>query len=236
MVTKKDLDAMSENLSTHFEEMLTKSINELKNTIIDNLKQSNELLQLKVRSLENEVNVLKQDHIEYMKHVEASFQHGRCEQIIVSGIPESVSHEELEEKCRDLLNQIKKYPVNTRDIAACHRVGKKGDTILRFINRKDADDCLENRRKLKNIDRGAVGLEEDVKIFVNENLSPYMSKLAFHCRTLKRANMIEKVTTFKGVVKITRTVGAENRTMTNIIKHKVDLVKIFPNLDEILKI
>ena len=115
-------------------------------------------------------------------------------------------------------------------------MGKKGDIILRFVNRKDADDCLENRRKLKDVDRGAVGLKDDVRIFVNENLSPFISQLAFYCRQLKKVNLISKVTTFKGVIKITRSVGDDNHPVTSIIRHKIDLTNIFPDLNNILNI
>ena len=61
-----------------------------------------------------------------------------------------------------------------------------------------------------------------------------MAKLAFYCRVLKRQNFVEKVTTFKGVIKIRRTVG--DRPVSNIIGHKKDLEIIFSNLDELLSI
>ena len=237
MVTKRDLDKLNDDLSANFQAILTQSIEELKNTIIDNLKKSNELLQIKVKSLENEIDLLKESNVEYVKHTEASLQHGRLENIILSGIPESVQQVELEDKSRAILNFYKVNPVECRDIAACHRVGKKPDVILRFVNRKDAEDCLANRKKLKNLDLEALGFEPGTKIFVNENLSPYMSKIAYYCRTLKRQNLIEKVTTFKGVVKIFRLIDGSpgrNRTVTNVIGHKQDLQKIFPNLDEFL--
>ena len=130
------------------------------------------------------------------------------------------------------MNSIKTYDVVKRDIAACHRLGKNDDTIIRFVNRKDADDCLENRGKLRNINRGEFGLEEGSNIYIKENLSPYMSRLAYFCRVLKRKQYIEKTTSFKGVVKIFRTV--DNRNLANIIGHKKDLEKIFPNLNELL--
>ena len=81
-----------------------------------------------------------------------------------------------------------------------------------------------------------MGLKDDVRIFVNENLSPFISQLAFYCRQLKKVNLISKVTTFKGVVKITRSLGVENRPVTSIIRHKIDLANIFPDLNNILNI
>ena len=240
MVTKTELEdtikKLTITLNSDFQKLMAESIDVLKNTIIDNLKEANEDLQRKVGQLEAEINTLKRENIEQIKQTEASFQHGRLEQLIVSGIPATIPHEELEDKCRSILNQIKDYSV-TRDISACHRVGKKNDTIIRFVNRKDVEDCLINRSKLKDLDREAVELKPDAKIFVSENLSPYMARLAFYCRMLKRQHLIDKITTFKGVIKITRPVGPgcePNRP--DVIGHKQDLEKLFPNLDGLLKV
>ena len=222
VLTKKDLDEVTVEIKESFKVMLTKSIDELKNTIIDNLKKSNELLQMKVGVLETEVKALKKEHIEYVKQAESSFQHGRLEQIIVSGIPESVSHEELESKVCSILNNVKTHKIGERDIAAYHRMGKKGDTILRFVNRKDAEDCLANRKQLQNFDLESVGFQPDTQIYISENLSPYMSRLAYYCRVLKRRGKINRLTTFKSLIKISRSVGGEGST--DVIQHKEDLL------------
>ena len=91
-----------------------------------------------------------------------------------------------------------------------------------------------NRKKLESFDREKVGLEPDTKIFINENLSPYMAKLAFYCRVLKRKHLIAKLTTFKGVIKINRTV--DGRPLSKVIGHKKDLELIFPNLNDLLNV
>ena len=69
---------------------------------------------------------------------------------------------------------------------------------------------------------------------VNENLSPFMRKLAYYCRVLRRKGFIERVTTFKGIVKIYRTVGHDQHA-ASIIGHKQDLEKLFPNLDDLIQ-
>ena len=236
MVTKNEMNESIEKLNTtlteNFKKMLDDSISELKNTIIDNLKTSNELLLKKVSDLENEVDKLKTENIELTRRSEVAFQHGRQNQIIISGIPEEIEHDDLEATTIRVLNKIKDHKINERDVEACHRVGKKSETILRFVNRKDAEDCLSNRKKLANFDREAVGLDPDVNIYVNGNLSPYMNKLAFYCRVLKRRGKIARMTTFKGVIKITMNTGG--RVATNVIGHKQDLVKFFPDLDALI--
>ena len=237
VLTKVDIDeaitSMSTKLTSSFQTMLDDSINEIKNSIIENLRLSNQNLQDRVNSLEREVKELKEAHVTLERSSEAAFQHGRLEQVVISGIPAEVEHKDLEEKSLRILNEIKNVQIQSRDIAACHRLGKKNDTIIRFINRKDADDCFENRMKLKNINREEHGLAPGANIYIRENLSPYISKLAYYCRELKRREYIEKVTTFKGVIKIFRTVE-NSRMVKSVIGHKDDLLKFFPNLNEIL--
>lgn len=240
MVTKKEVEdiitTLSTNITATFKKMLDDSINEIKNTIIENLKASNENLQLRVTALEKEIKSMKVGNIEFEKRTEAALQHARLEQIIISGIPAEVVHDDLEAMAINILNQIKideTAVITSRDIAACHRLGKGKDIILRFVNRKHAVDCLENRAKLRDFNREVVGLTPETNIFINENLSPYMSKLAYCCRVLKRQKQIDKVTTFKGVVKISMTIG--NRMVSKVIGHLNDLEKIFPNMEDLFK-
>ena len=208
-------------------------IDEIKNTIIQNLKTCNEKLQARVETLEEEIIALREENIDLERRTEVALQHGRLEQVVISGIPPVVEHKDLEETAIKILNEIKEHKVTSRDVAACHRLGKKNETILRFVNRKDADDCFENRSKLKNITRETFGIDPGTNIYVRENLSPYMSKLAFFCRVLKRKLLVEKVTTYNGVIKIFRTV--DGHPVKDVIAHKSDLEEIFPDLDDLLK-
>ena len=100
-----------------------------------------------------------------------------------------------------------------------------------FVNRKDADDCFENRSKLKNISRETLGLVPGTNLYVRENLSPYMSKLAYYCRVLKRKLLVDKVTTYKGIIKISRTVSGH--PVKDVIAHISDLEEIFPNIEDV---
>ena len=91
------------------------------------------------------------------------------------------------------------------DIEDCHRLGKNGSTIVRFVNRKFCNGILEKKFDLhKNIDKSKLGFGNDTKIYVSENLTPYNQRLAWKCRELKRAKKIHKVWSMKGVIKIRR--------------------------------
>ena len=71
MVTKTEMNESIEKLKVtltgSFKQILDDSISELKNTIIENLKKSNEQLSSKVRELESEVKKLKDANIDSTK-------------------------------------------------------------------------------------------------------------------------------------------------------------------------
>ena len=70
----------------------------------------------------------------------------------MTGIPDDVEDKDLEEKVIKILDKIE-VNVTSKDIEACHRVGKSRNnskkTIIRFVNRKFAKKALVNRKSLK---------------------------------------------------------------------------------------
>ena len=100
VLTKVDIDeaitSMSAKLTSSFKAMLDNSINEIKNSIIETLRLSNQNLQLRVKSLENELKEVKEAHVALEKRTEAAVQHGRLEQVVTSRIPAAVEHKDLE--------------------------------------------------------------------------------------------------------------------------------------------
>ena len=78
-------------------------------------------------------------------------QYGIRKNIIISGIPDSVDNNQLEESVlKFLLTLTLMWQVM---IEACHRIGKKDSrigstkTIIRFPNRKHAKQALYNKKK-----------------------------------------------------------------------------------------
>ena len=89
------------------------------------------------------------------------------------------------------------------DIEDCHRLGKNGSTIKRFVNRKFCNDILGKKIDLhKNIDKSKLDFANGTKIYVSENLTPYNQHLPWKYRELKRAKKIHKVWSMKGAMKI----------------------------------
>ena len=150
----------------------------------------------------------------------------------MTGIPDDVEDEDLEEKVIKILDMIE-VNVTSRDIEACHRVGKSRNnskkTIIRFVNRKFAKKALVNRKILKNIDKSSIGLSNPSDIFINENLTPSNSKLAFHCRKLKSEGFVDRHFSRDGVVCITSK-NVQNGKIVKVL-HFDTLVDLFPNFD-----
>ena len=111
MVTKQQLDDCIDKLSTDLtaklKSMLEESISNIKDTIIENLKISNEKLQIRVGLLENNVKDLENEKIEKVKEIQATLQHSRLNQIIIYGILEDNEQSKLEETLIQILNKIR---------------------------------------------------------------------------------------------------------------------------------
>ena len=195
VATAENISNLENTLLSRFDE-LSKELLNVKDVIIKNLQVENERLRDKVSNLESKVVSLEinQNMLE---------QYGRRNNIEVSGIPDSVGDNDLEEKVISVFANVG-IEVKSNDIEACHRIGKSRNsskkTIVRFTNRKFAKQALYNRKKLKPIGKSTLGFNNDV--FINENLTPVNNKIAYNCRKLNRQNLILKTYTINGTVHI----------------------------------
>ena len=186
----------------------------LKDVIIRGLLEENAKLRNRVEVLENKFNHLK--------------QYGRCNNIEVPGIPDSVGDNELECSVIKFMKAVD-IEVDDHDIEACHRIGKsKRDskkTIVHFCNRKFSIRALYNKKKLASVSTSAVGRGNSTKLFISENLADYHNKLAFNCRELKRASSIHSTFTRDGIVHIMKSDRGKSKKITHLSR----LVELFPN-------
>ena len=74
-----------------------------------------------------------------------SLQYSRRDSIEISGIPSNIRQKDLEGKVIKIFAEGR---LKARDIQACHGVGKKGATIVKFVNRKFAREGLFCGRNL----------------------------------------------------------------------------------------
>ena len=89
----------------------------------------------------------------------ANEQYSRRECLEISGIPESVSDNALEDKIQGVLRGID-VEVDTENIESCHGLKGKGSerkVILKLSKRKDAEKIKLSNKKLKNIDHKKLG-------------------------------------------------------------------------------
>ena len=112
---------------------LKDEVTNLKDIIIKNLQDENKRLKTKVNVLENKIIDLEIQN----NNLD---QYSRRNNVEISGIPQSVSDNQLEEKVTDILEAID-FNITTNEKEACHRLGKKTkNVIVRVINRKH---CLK---------------------------------------------------------------------------------------------
>ena len=91
----------------------------------------------RIRELEENVVTLE-------KSVIKNDQYQRNNNIVITGIPKSVEHDNLEDQCIKILNGINEQKINKRDLEACHQISVvNNDVVMKFVNRKDANECLK---------------------------------------------------------------------------------------------
>ena len=101
------------------------------------------------------------------------------------------SNTQLEEKVVDILKVID-VNITTNEIEACHCLGKKKKNVIVWvISRKHCLRTLQNKEKLKSIDKNSIAIP-DGNLLTDENITPANIKLAFNCRKLKKDSKIEK--------------------------------------------
>ena len=166
-----------------------------------------ELINL-IMQLENEKEELKSGElnniIERVTKLERSQylyeQYGRRESIEISGIPDNIEQKNLEDEVIKVFKEAKVEvhgrELRSDDISACHRIGKRGATIVRFVNRKFAYQGLYNGKNLK----GSKLYENN--IYINNSFCREFARYGFFIRRLKRDGLVVAVKVSKGVYQI----------------------------------
>ena len=166
MASKKDISDIKSSIN-----QINLAISDIRDSVIKALINDNQQLKDRVRKLEIELS--------------ENQQYQRRSNIVISGIPPSIKDENVESTVVSILNSID-VPMSPRDVQAAHRIGMdKERTIVRFVNRKDAEAAISKRSTLKVFDANSVGFDTGTKIYIEENFCPFVSKIGFMCRKLK---------------------------------------------------
>ena len=99
----------------------------------------------------------------------ANSQHSTREYVEVAGIPQSVPASDL----KRILEKVG-MEVPAKDIDACHRIGKQGRIIVKFLRRKDCQQVLGVKKDIQKITANDLALPSTaIKLYLNESLCPY---------------------------------------------------------------
>ena len=149
-------------------------------------------------------------------------QYSRRSNLIISGIPNTVNHHNLENKVLEILHYIG-MQVSSYEIVACHRLGKNNgkfppQTIVRFTNRKLVEFCFKNKDRLAKYKKNN-GI--NIKFFVNmcnENNIIYKD-----CNNMKYQGAIYDFYVRNGFIKVIIKQGDK----PVLIRHPDDLYDLF---------
>ena len=170
--------------------ILAANIDFLNATFMDLIAKNTEL-QNQVSKLIGQVHTLEKDLAHYQ-------QYGRRENVEITGIPESVSNENLLNYILLLFSKIGMGNLTRESFHGWHRLKRKSrnkpaNVIVRFVNRQDAYDALERRKLLK-------GIPGHQNIYIIENLCPKYQEIYDKCNELKRDHSINRAWTYNGIV------------------------------------
>ena len=144
-------------------------LNMEKEALVDIIKNLKNELEKKTNDFIKITN-LRLYHIEWAQNF--SLQYNRRESFELSGIPEHITQERLEDEVVEIVKEAKvtvnRQPLKKTDIVACHRVGKKGTVVCRVINRKFAREAIVNGKNLK----GSKRYGGESKIYINNSFCP----------------------------------------------------------------
>ena len=180
-------------------DQVNESMLNIKDSIINALKDDNKKLHSKIEDLEKK-----------LYETELSFnrldQYNRRNNIEIQGIPSNVADEDKFTTEDKFANAFKSLNIDIKksDIEECHRLGKANlkNTIVRFVNRKHSEEALAKKSDLKKIDNVNLNFESNVVLFFSKNLTPFNQHLAWKCCELEWAVKIHSSWSSKGVIKL----------------------------------
>ena len=146
-------------------------------------------------------------------------QYYRRESVEITGISADVPQGALEDKVLEMFDTAK-VEVHGRslrkyDIVACHRIGKKGKTIVRFMNRQFASASLYGGKHLRNS-------AEFKQTYVNASLCKEFGFLNYQIRTAHKSKKLYRYKVKNGI----NMVQLEESSDFVEISHRNDLINI----------
>ena len=212
--------SMSVDAFTHYEKVsnLTEEVQKL-NTNFELSKSDFSATRIENNSINERLIALE-------KQCWANAQYSRRECLEINGIPSSVSNKDLEEVVCKVITKAG-VDITADDIEDCHRVGNKGQTIIKFGKRKVSRQVLSVRKDLNKVKMSDIDLTGQSTLYINQSLCPYYRMLWSKTKTLYKKGKIDSFHVSNGNIKIRL---QENvRPITISLTH--DFIKYFPEVD-----
>ena len=155
----------------------------------------------------------------------ANEQYSRGEWHRISGIPESIQDDDLEDCVTKIFNECD-TPVDLKNIEAYHRFKSKTrpkKVIIKLSKRKDVFNILQRKKKLKSVDITKVGLPQGSLVFINQSLCSYYKYLWSLCKRLHSKKLIHSFWVSNGNVNQ----KVHENTSVLLVSHVSDLEKHF---------
>ena len=158
-------------------------------------------------------------------------QYTRRESIVFSGVPGSITQENLESFMLQVLFHLGFKDLGPDDISACHRLWSPPESrepsrvILRFMNRKIVEWCLAHPENLQHV-KEAMGLE----LSMSEHLCDRNLESLNICKWLKERNQIYQHFSRNGFTKVVIKKGDRPVKVT----HPSDLRYKFKDVPDII--
>ena len=196
-------------------------INEVRNVILNNLVLEN-------RRLRGRLSLLETRIISNERASNIAAQHSRKVNLEIDGIPDTVNQENLKKTVIGIFSLAGVDNQHENDIEVIHRLNaKKIPKPVIFKARRDfLDRVLKMKKDIQKLNPEMTGFEPGTKFFINNNLCPAFSKIAFNCLKLKKSKEIADTWYNNTSIKI-----KTNEGLVKEITHEVDLVNLFPEYE-----
>lgn len=207
-------------------ELLYKKIDDA-NTSLEQHRKEMQEYSAKMDKLEAENMVLRKQITQLETRFEEVEQYTRKNCVEIQGIPKEKNEDvvDIVQKVGDMVG----FKIETNMIDNCHRLYSKQDgsapgIIVKFTRFLDKEEFLAKKRAKRELSTRYMGLKSDIRIFVNESLSPARRKLHFLARGAKKEKGYTFLWTRGGKIFMRKNADVSSKVIT--INRPEDLDKL----------
>ena len=160
-------------------------------------------LKEQLREKDSEIEALKETIQMQQTKLDDLEQHGHRDSLRVAGIPENPDHDDTDAGVLEVCQLMKvDPPLEAKDIAVSHRVGKQRQgqhrqILVKFATRNVRERVFRAKSALRDVNSDA---NSGRKIYINEDLTQRRAALARDARSLKNNGAIADTWTIYGKV------------------------------------